>query len=88
MPEAPFDDETATTLAPGDILVLLTDGFYEWARPDGAQFGTERVGEILRHSHHLPAEQVIQWLRAAVEEFAAGTRQADDLTAVLVKRTG
>ena len=88
MPEAPFEDETATTLAPGDILVLLTDGFYEWARPDGAQFGTERVGEILRRSHHLPAEQLIQWLRAAVEEFAAGTRQADDLTAVLVKRTG
>jgi phosphoserine phosphatase len=86
MPEMGYDDETVVELAPGDILVLLTDGFYEWARGDGAQFGTEGVAAVLRRDHHLPAAALIQSFRAAVEAFAAGTVQGDDLTAVIVKR--
>lgn len=86
MPGMPYDAETVVPLAPGDMLVLLTDGFYEWAGPDGVQFGTERVAAILRHHAARPAAEVIDELRAGVEAFAAGTVQGDDLTAVIVKR--
>jgi serine phosphatase RsbU (regulator of sigma subunit) len=86
MPEATYDESTDIHLAEGDVLVLLTDGFYEWSRPDGEQFGEERVREIMRRHHALPAAEIIGLLHRAVVEFAAGTRQGDDLTAVVVKR--
>jgi phosphoserine phosphatase len=86
MPEMGYEAETTVPLAPGDMLVLLTDGFYEWQRADGDQLGMERVCDLLRRHRDLPACELIQTIRAAVEEFAAGTPQADDLTAVIVKR--
>ena len=86
MPEATYEESTDIHLAEGDVLVLLTDGFFEWSRPDGEQFGEERVREIMRRHHDLPATEFIDLLHRAVVEFAAGTRQGDDLTAVVVKR--
>jgi phosphoserine phosphatase len=73
-------------MAEGDILVLLTDGFYEWAREDGEAFGEERVGELIRRLHAAPAAEMIDAFYRAVLDFTAGTRQGDDLTAVIVKR--
>ena len=86
MPEMAYDPETTLALASGDMLVLLTDGFYEWQRADGDQLGMERICDLLRRHHALPAAELIQTIRAAVEEFAAGAPQIDDLTAVIVKR--
>ena len=40
----------------------------------------------MRRHHALPAAEFIDLLHRAVVEFAAGTRQGDDLTAVVVKR--
>jgi phosphoserine phosphatase len=73
-------------LAPGDILVLLTDGFYEWARADGEQFGLERVCDVVRSCRDRGANEIIERLHEAVVAFGAGTPQDDDLTAVIVKR--
>ena len=70
------------------MLVLFTDGFYERDRPDGEAFGMERVAELLRRHHALPAAELIQVVYRAVVDFSEGTRQADDLTAVIVKRLG
>jgi len=86
MPEAEYDPTTVLHLEPGDMLVLLTDGFYEWDRPDGEQFGTERMAALLRTHHQLPAAEFIRVAYESVVEFSAGTRQTDDLTAVVVKR--
>ena len=86
VPEITYDESTDIHLAEGDLLVLLTDGFFEWSRPDGEQFGEERVRDIMRRHHALPAAELIDLLHRAVFEFAAGTRQGDDLTAVVVKR--
>ena len=86
MPEAEYDAATVFQLAPGDMLVLLTDGFYEWDRPDGEQFGTERIADLIRVDHRLPAAEFIRVVYRTVVEFSAGTRQGDDLTAVIVRR--
>lgn len=74
-------------LEPGDILVLLTDGFFEWANDQGEQFGTERLGNAIRAAQALPPVQIISRLYNAVTEFSGGTEQMDDLTAVVVKRS-
>ncbi|MFM7291602.1 MAG: SpoIIE family protein phosphatase, partial [Planctomycetia bacterium] len=80
------DPPATVSFAPGDLLVLLTDGFYEWARADGEQFGAERVRELIRAHRHAAAAELIGLLHRAVVDFAAGTPQGDDLTAVIVKR--
>ena len=86
VPEITYDESADIQLAEGDLLVLLTDGFFEWSRPDGEQFGEDRVREIMRQHHALPAAEIIDLLHHAVVEFSAGTPQGDDLTAVVVKR--
>ena len=88
MPDADYSSTSDLVFEPGDMLVLFTDGFYEWDRPDGEAFGMERVAELLRRHHALPAAELIQVVYRAVVDFSEGTRQADDLTAVIVKRLG
>jgi phosphoserine phosphatase len=86
VPELPYDPAVEHPLAPGDVLVLLTDGFYEWTNPADEQFGTARVSDLVHRHRTLPATEMIALLYQAVVEFAAGTPQGDDLTAVIVRR--
>jgi serine phosphatase RsbU (regulator of sigma subunit) len=45
------------------------------------------VAPVRKHGH-LPPEEIIAELYPAALEFAGGTKQKDDLTAVVIKRTG
>jgi phosphoserine phosphatase RsbU/P len=70
----------------GDMMVLVTDGFTEWANAGREQFGTARLCRVVRDNRGCGASELIARLRDAVKSFAAGTHQADDLTAVVVKK--
>ncbi len=87
-PAVPFEAGEPIAFAPGDMLVLVTDGFFEWSRPGdkGDQFGTKRLIEVIRENDQLPAAEIIQRLYSAVHTFAEGSVQDDDLTAIIVKR--
>jgi serine phosphatase RsbU (regulator of sigma subunit) len=71
---------------PGDLLVLTTDGFFEWANAKDEQFGVKRLEETIRASREQPPAEIIAALYKAVIEFSGGTKQGDDLTAVIIKR--
>jgi phosphoserine phosphatase RsbU/P len=71
---------------PGDLLVLATDGFFEWANPKGEQFGVSRSGEVIRQAKEKSPRELISALYRRVVEFSEGTEQQDDLTAVVIKR--
>jgi serine phosphatase RsbU (regulator of sigma subunit) len=73
-------------LEQGDIVALVTDGFYEWTNPEGEEFGLKRLETVIRDSHKLPANEIIERLKLAVVAFCRGTKQQDDLTAVIIKR--
>ena len=73
-------------MQPGDILLLLSDGIYEYQGASGEQFGEARVEEIVRSHHGASMAQLSATLLNAVETFAAGAPQDDDITVVLVKR--
>jgi len=73
-------------LNPGDMLILATDGFYEWANAQGDQFETRRLEETIRRSREKPAREIISTLYQAAVAFSGGTKQQDDLTAVVIKR--
>jgi len=73
-------------MAPGDILVLLSDGIYEFENRQGAQFGEERVARLLRYHHRLPAPELARQILNATFEHGEGVEQKDDITLVLVRR--
>jgi len=81
------DPPQMLVLDPGDMLVLATDGFFEWENPQGEQFGVGRLEATIRAARERPASEIIATLYAAVIAFSNGTPQKDDLTAVIIKRT-
>jgi len=75
-----------TRLAPGETLVLYSDGITEAEDPSGCPFeeaGLESVVE--RCAEREPAEIAIEVLKA-VEAHAKASRFIDDLTILLLKR--
>ena len=86
LPSFNADPPKHLQLDPGDLLLLITDGFFEWANDRGEEFGAQRVENVIRASRDLPASEIIARLYDAVVTFANGTSQKDDLTAVLIKR--
>lgn len=86
LPELNCSDSVILDMEVGDMIVLATDGFFEWENAEGEQFGEERMTKSIRESRHLPPEEIIKHLYAEVKIFAKGTRQMDDLTAVVIKR--
>jgi len=85
---ADFVSEPPQTLdlSPGDLLVLATDGFFEWANPQAELFGPKRLEHAIRTSRLKHPSKIISDLYQAVIEFSGGTKQQDDLTAVIIKR--
>jgi serine phosphatase RsbU (regulator of sigma subunit) len=71
----------------GDMLLLITDGFFEWENTNAEQFGAERLAAAVRHFSDREPEVIIAELYDSVLKFAEGTAQQDDLTAVLIKRS-
>jgi serine phosphatase RsbU (regulator of sigma subunit) len=70
----------------GDVLVLLSDGIYEYCDGQGEQFGEERVMKLVAANRHLRMDALGATLLGELERFAAGAPQEDDITVVLVKR--
>jgi len=87
VPGFPYGRPHEIEMAPGDMLVLMTDGFFEWADSQDEQFGHTRLQASIRSSKGRPAAEVISRLYASVKEFAGAAPQQDDLTAVVLKRT-
>ncbi len=74
-------------LKSGDTLLLYTDGITEASDRDGNQLGLDRLSEVIRLNADLTAEQLIQKVLQAVNEFTAGTPLVDDTTVVICKVT-
>ena len=74
-------------LKAGDVVLLITDGFFEWENSAGQEFGSERLAAVVRQFSDREPEIIIAELYDSVLKFAQGTPQQDDLTAVLIKRT-
>ena len=86
MPVSQLRPAPTLEMRAGDILVLLSDGFYEYCGPSGGEFGEERVQEIVAAHAEKPMAEVLHVLLKSVDAFADGAAQEDDMTAVLVKR--
>lgn len=87
LPDAQYS-EASTGVAPGDLLVLYSDGLTEASNGKGEEYGEDRLREMIeRHAGSPPTE-----LRAAllqdVDRFLAGKPLSDDLTLLVARIEG
>ncbi len=85
LPAFQSDPPAHFRLGSGDLVLLATDGFFEWENDQGEQFGVQRIEGAMRASRDLAAPAIISHLYDAVIRFSNGTKQQDDLTAVVIK---
>ena len=78
--------EGRTQLQPSDVLVIYSDGVSEAVNPQGAEFGTDRLYEVVSHNLNASAAGIRDRIEAALTKWAQGTPAADDITLVIVKR--
>jgi serine phosphatase RsbU (regulator of sigma subunit) len=76
------------TLAPGDAVVLYTDGVTEAEAPDGSFFGSERLVSFLGQQRVTDAKGLVSAVAQEVNVFAAGTPQSDDITMLVLVYRG
>ncbi len=85
-PELIAEPVAPIALAPGDVFVLLSDGFYEAANPNRELFGTPRVIDAFRNAWNRSAQDMLASLCQAVDTFTDSAPPNDDRTAVLIRR--
>ena len=78
--------ETAMSLAPGDSLLLYTDGITDARNLEGEDYGEERLIRLAeRLPRDLTADEIVRTVADEVSRFTAGAEQADDITLVALK---
>lgn len=84
LPDALYDDRPVR-LRPGDVLVMFTDGVTEIESPEGEQFGSHRVEELLHRLHARTAAEIVEGIESAVLAWAGSRGQNDDLTLMVIR---
>ncbi len=79
-------NEGAAVLAPGDFLVLYSDGIPEATDELGNFFGEDRLIACIRQHATEDAAQLMGAIIDAVRRHEQGTPGADDLTIVVIRR--
>jgi sigma-B regulation protein RsbU (phosphoserine phosphatase) len=79
--DAHYEDEESH-LAPGDSLLLFSDGLDETRNDQGEEFGMERLLQTASRSVPNGIRAAVEGLRLHVEEFRKLEPQRDDITIV------
>jgi sigma-B regulation protein RsbU (phosphoserine phosphatase) len=78
--------ESTIDLAPGDLLVVYSDGITEATNVENEQFGEQRLIDAVHDYRNASAADLLEKLMRTVCDFAAGCPQSDDMTLVVVRR--
>jgi serine phosphatase RsbU (regulator of sigma subunit)/pSer/pThr/pTyr-binding forkhead associated (FHA) protein len=86
LPVATYTQKTCT-LAPGDALLLFSDGVSEPVRPDSdEEFGEDRLAQSFAKLRNEDAQSIVDAINQQVREFTGGMPLPDDITLVVAKR--
>ena len=80
-------DEVAIPLNRGDLFVFCTDGILEAMNAEGAEFGAQRLSEVVHAHREASTRTIVDAIFEAVAGFTEAGPHADDMTAVAVKIT-
>lgn len=73
-------------MAPGDLLVLYTDGITEAVNPAGEEYGGDRLQAVCCAHRGAPLAELQIALKGDLDAFVHGAPYADDRTLVLLRR--
>jgi sigma-B regulation protein RsbU (phosphoserine phosphatase) len=85
MESFPYEEEEVD-LAPGDLLVMYSDGVTEAMNPVYEQFGRDNLLGMIREHRHLSADALVERIVGMVRHHAGTAPQSDDITLVVVRR--
>ena len=83
-PEAKYESATVT-LAPGDWLIIFTDGLVEAENARQEEYGEERLLATISAAAATAPSEMLHRLMAELDLFVGQTPQHDDVTCLLVK---
>ena len=84
MPEAQYE-AADITLAPGDWLVIFTDGLVEAINARDEEYGEIRLMTALEAGKSLQPNELLKRLMSDLDVFVGNTPQHDDVTSMLLK---
>jgi phosphoserine phosphatase RsbU/P len=73
------------SLAPGDLIVCLSDGITEAQEPDGELWEADAIEQILKQSRGAPVDEILNRLFRAANQHGSSAEQADDMTAMVLR---
>ena len=74
------------SLAPGDMLVLGTDGCVEVTDAGGTMFGNDRLQQVVLAHRDRSAAEIVAAVRDTVQQFHGRPLPPDDSTLLIIKR--
>jgi serine phosphatase RsbU (regulator of sigma subunit) len=77
--------ERELSLSPGDVLVLMSDGFPEMFNAAGEMLADDEAKKVLAENAHLPSQEIINRFVKAGENWAGTRPPDDDVTFVVLK---
>ena len=80
--------EQCVRLAPGDVLLLYTDGLVESRDADGEEYGYDRLAAFVERHGHTSALDLRDALLAEMLRWSGSDEPFDDTTFVVVRWTG
>ncbi|MCU0538758.1 MAG: SpoIIE family protein phosphatase [Desulfobacterales bacterium] len=86
-PNFQYTEYAQTSLAPGQLILVGTDGIWESEDRNGGAYGKMRFHEVVRRHAAEPAQALLEAVYADIKTFTAGALPQDDITLVVVKRT-
>jgi len=84
MPDTKYEQEEII-LQKGDVLFLYTDGVTEAENLDNELFSEDRLRSIINECEFSSAKELLDFIRAKVDDFAGSAEQFDDITMLAVK---
>ncbi|MFQ5569813.1 MAG: SpoIIE family protein phosphatase, partial [Rhodothermales bacterium] len=89
MPLGSFVDfpyqKAALQLAPGDTVILMSDGFPEMFDMDGEMFGYDRTKAVFEEVAHRSPDEIVMHFAEAGKTWANGSARDDDMTFIVMK---
>ena len=82
----PVGETRSLILQPGDLFLVATDGIFECENPEEESFDEDRVAQVVAAQAAQPVSRIVDQLVEALDRFANGTAQADDMTIVVLRR--
>lgn len=81
-----MDEPIQGCLEPGDLIVAVSDGFFEWSNASDEAFGLNRLQEAICAHRGQSAAEILSAMERSVRHFVGDLHQQDDVTGLVIRR--